>query len=430
MKALSLRKGSPALVIPAVAKSSMSFYQKSGYLKNKMTSEWPTSQRADRQQIMERVGVMQAGRGFDSDLYHHTYERYLGYKNSFEEVYKLVQKRHVHWTELLECKEILSNRTLMQVRNSLHQVGVDLSGSDIEAYTTWLVFIMSLSNQYKKDVKLQQQISNYIASEIELWDTCDDNEWVSIACGIAVVRSEIVEFKELLQNMIREQSLFSVRAFQLIVAPNACQYDVINGPAIIPELLQDYNDICKSSSTYAAAIHAALAYYARSNRSRSFIETVKCYQSLQTDIGHLPPKSIHLLFLFWMYNHKSLDDHTISVILKLFASWKLPDHVEAVVSEHKKSSQTPLLTPDEYNSLAMASDELQSISTAEEPLSPSAVGPDFGARERAVKVPKSRTRSKKIPREKVEAACVRELLQDAPFGGDMMIHKYIRIANM
>ena len=431
MKALAIRKGASPLTIPTrVVNLTLKNYQKGSYMKRKMEENWPISQRMTRQMITERVGVMQAGKQFDTDLYHHTYERYLGYKSPYNDVYKLVQKRCAHWTEILECKDPLADRTLMEIKNELQQVGVDLSGADIESYTTWLVFILSISKQYLRNENSQQQISDYLSLEIPHWDP-EDSEWFSVACSIAICRSETENFREILKNMIENQSLFSVRAYQLLTVAGATQHDIVNGPDVLSEVLDSFNVITKLSTTYAAVIHASLEYYAKTNKCRSFLEIIKIYNEFQSEIGLLSPNSIHLIFLFWMHNHSELDTYAISVILKLFASWKLPDHVTAIISEYKKSGKTDqLLTTEEYESFNISLIELQNLSNAASPVPVSSVASNLSSLERSIKRAIRRRQAKKIPREKVEAACVRELLQDAPFGGDRIIQKYIRIANM
>eukprot|EP01064_Diplonema_japonicum_P007292 TRINITY_DN14951_c0_g1_i1.p1 TRINITY_DN14951_c0_g1~~TRINITY_DN14951_c0_g1_i1.p1 ORF type:complete len:461 (+),score=103.32 TRINITY_DN14951_c0_g1_i1:44-1384(+) len=400
-----------------------------------MEKSWPLSERGDKQMLLEVAASRQSKKEtFSPEYYHFSYESYLGNTPKYAEAHPLVMKRMVHWTETLLC---LDSPSLPVLRKDLLEAGVNVRSS-YEEYTTWMVgmcYRAMLRPAEWESIKseMQDMQKDWVAGSLsERW---------SVGVAVHAKGWEMRDCFEMLRAMSTSSTLFTERAYQLLVVKGGVKYDIINGFSGDGPASSAYQHHCAHASSQVAGVHALLIHALRAKKPNIFWWCVRLYDEMSSDLGMLPTDTVHLIFFMWVYGKDSMHPLSISSILTIFAQHGLPEHVVAVLQEYINSSPSAPLsvnvarvkelfytdtTVDQiHNFESLLSQALAPQGTA---LIPVTEG-EIAQFERHSKK-KAKRRVKPIPREKIEAASVRELLRNAPFGGDDMVHRYITVSNM
>ncbi|KAJ9455783.1 hypothetical protein DIPPA_04551 [Diplonema papillatum] len=466
-----------------------------------LRKQWPTSQLSGRQELVAKMARRQTSRStFDGDYYHYSYEQYLGRKGSFEEAYKLLLKRAIHWTDLVF--NVKDQPPLTDLKRALAQAGVRPLMSGQEEYECWLVALAYRAANLGTRAEWSA-IEDDLKALSETWPKGRYSRRHSIVVAAYTVGFEPRKAVDRLLRMLDESLAFTPSACALLTSPKGFEYYLTNGSTADDSTTSTCNSLlgkdpaedstaankAKRTPTLPSpllGLHGMLVYYLRIKSSTMFWWTVRLYDEHSTAFGPLLPTSVRLIFLAWMHCQKTLCEDTLAALIRTLARHGLYKHAAAVATEIGKETRAgkkPGDAPQQRRWLSQASfrsiEEVLGKSLARgEAGAGGGESKDIAALRRAVaeaaglaadggEPPAERAeasvapveqearvseffrltgpaavaalgktrrtvrrRVRKIPRENVEAACVRELLRNAPFGGDSMVHKYVAVSNI
>eukprot|EP00755_Sulcionema_specki_P029332 Sspe_Gene.91937::Locus_63603_Transcript_1_1_Confidence_1.000_Length_1410::g.91937::m.91937 len=413
---------------PAVRRLLLRRNNVTGDEAKEMEELWPLCLRAERQEVATRAAELLSKRStFDTTIYHVVYSRYLGEPIPVQDVVTAVQRGGVHWTELL----LIPNPPPIPVlREHLRQLGVEVGGT-AESLALWLLFLA------KQGERRWGEVSAELSHLSHHYDT-NDEDTASLVVNVFAAGGEVGEVLRVLQRMDTEGLRYSPRAFTALMSPHGIDYDICHGfPPASPHAASFRSAVRDGIATTSLALHAVLVYLVRRHGHLAFWEVVRC----------APPRLIHpdsleLIFGAWAASARRISPSTVASLLRIFAFFGLPQHAARIAQTHAKRGHAIPCSVDELEQMTREAggdftelaNALQTLEKGDTP-HPSPAASDVAAAQRkqwmVMHRRLERKKRRRLPRprkDQIEAAAVRELVRNAPFGGDRMIHKYVAIS--